>query len=283
MQQIWDRRHVISRLPRIVVVLLVVIGLVALLRLSGVLDRHFIYFPSAELLSTPADRGLEYEDVTLTTADGVKLHGWFVPGRSADTIVWFHGNGGNISHRVDSIAEIHHHIGPSIFIFDYRGYGKSEGSPSEEGTYVDAEAAIDYVVSRPDVDPGRLVYLGRSLGAAVAAEMALRRPPSRLILESGFTSIRAMARHAYPFLPGIELLISTRYDTLDKIGRVHVPVLITHGDSDQTVPFDMARELHEAANEPKRMYVVPGGTHNDSHVIGGDEYYEAIADFLGSR
>jgi len=250
---------------------------------SNVIDRYFIYFPSREITTTPADVGLDYDDVTFETDDGVTLHGWFVAGTTQTTVVWFHGNAGNISNRVPNILALHESIGVNILIFDYRGYGRSEGTPSEQGTYQDAEAAIRYVRSRSDVDSDQLIYFGRSLGCAVAAEMALSAPPWALVLESGFTSVKAMARRAYPFAPGIELLVRAKYDAVDKVGRVDVPVMVLHGTDDDIVPFEMGEQLFEVAqHQSKRFYAIDGAGHNDTYEVGGAHYFGAIASFVAS-
>ena len=261
-----------------VLLLVVVLGVAA--RCTSLVDRLFTYFPESDVYQDPGDRGLDYEDATFTTADGVRLHGWFVPGQGEITWVWFHGNAGNISHRVDNLAELHRRLGVNIFIFDYRGYGRSEGRVSEEGTYLDAEAALAYVRSRQDVDHSRLVLFGRSLGCAVAAETALRTQVYAVILESGFTSIHAMARRHYAYLPGIGSLVQTKYDCLAKIKNVHSPVMVLHGDNDDIAHHEMGRELFEAANPPKRFYTIKGAGHNDTYVVGGPAYYDALSGFL---
>jgi hypothetical protein len=246
-----------------------------------VIERSFIYFPERELIGDPADFGLPFDDVSFTAGDGVRLHGWFAPGESGVTWLWCHGNAGNISHRLENLRLLHDELGVSVFIFDYRGYGRSEGSPSEEGTYRDAEAALAHVLSRPDVDPERIVYFGRSLGAAVAVELATRRPPFALILESPLPSIAELARHHYPFLP-VGGLLRTKYDSLSKIGRVRVPLLVLHGDQDEVIPFEAGRKLFEAANEPKRFYAIRGAGHNDTYIVGGREYFRALREFVES-
>ncbi len=250
-----------------ILVVYLVIALAA--RFTGLIDRYFIFFPDRDVAQDPGDRGLAFEDVYFEAPDGVTLHGWFVPGRTEATMLWLHGNGGNIGHRVDNIAELHARLGVGLFIFDYRGYGRSEGSPTEEGTYLDAEAALGYLAAREDVDRRRVALFGRSLGCAVAAELAARHDVSAVVLESPFTSIQAMAKRAYPFLPGIGALVSTRYDTLAKVREVHAPLMVMHGDRDETAPFDMGEEVFEAANPPKRFYRIEGAGHNDTYVVGG--------------
>ena len=274
------RQYAAVLLRRAALVLTAAVVAGALLRCSHVVDRSFIYFPSREIEATPGDVGLEFEDVRFQASDGVALHGWFVAGRGDATLVWFHGNGGNIGHRVGNIRELVERLQISIFIFDYRGYGRSEGSTYEEGTYLDAESAITYVRSRGDVDPEKTIYFGRSLGCAVAAEMAIKYPPRALICESGFTSVRAMTKSVYPFLPGLQLLVTTKYDTLSKIAWVDVPVMVLHGDRDEIVPFSMSRELFDAAKGPKRFYTIEGAGHNDTYYVGGPDYFEALREFV---
>ena len=266
-----------ARVLAVAVVLYVSVGLLA--NYTNVINQ-FIYFPESIIYQDPSDFGLEFEDVYLATSDGVRIHGWFVPGPGGTTLLWFHGNGGNISHRVDNIAGLNRRLGVSILIIDYRGYGLSEGSPDEQGTYLDAEAALAHALSRPDVDPERVVLFGRSLGCAVAAEMALRHDVYAVVLESPFTSISSMASRAYPFLPGLGLLTGDMYDTLDKAARIDVPVMVLHGDSDEIVPFEMGREVFEAAPEPKRFYAIQGAGHNDTYAVGGSPYLDALGSFL---
>ena len=258
------------------------VTIVLVARHTVLLDRYFIFFPDRELVQDPGDRGLDFEDIRFTTSDGVTLHGWYIPGRGGTTMLWFHGNAGNISHRVDNIEGLHERLGVAVFIFDYRGYGLSEGAPTEQGTYLDAEAALAYLRSREDVDPQKLALFGRSLGCAVAAELAIRHDVYAVVLESPFTSIPAMAKRAYPFLPGVGSLVRTRYDTLAKVRDVRVPIMVVHGDQDEIAPFDMGQEVFEAARPPKRFYAVEGAGHNDTYEVGGALYYDALGEFLES-
>ena len=252
-------------------------------RQTNLLDRQFIFFPEREMAGAPGAVGLEYEDVFFSTSDGVKLHGWFVPGESDTTLMWLHGNAGNISDRIDNLLMVHRRLGVNVFIFDYRGYGRSEGTASEKGTYLDAEAALEYLRSRSDVDlDNGLVLFGRSLGCAVAVELAIRHNFHGIILESPFTSVRAMVKRVYPYLPvGLLMtLVQTRYDSLSKMKDVHSPVMVLHGDRDDTVPLDIGRKLFDAANDPKRFYVIQGASHNDTYLVGGEAYFEALKDFI---
>ena len=256
---------------------------VTFLVLWSQLEKRFVFFPVAELLYTPNDAGLEYEDVRIQTSDGLTLQGWFIPGRadagSNVTWLWFHGNGGNNGHRVDELARAHQRTGANIFIFDYRGYGESEGKPSEKGTYLDSRAALKYLLSRPDVDQDRIVYQGHSLGAAVAVELSLTRPPMAMVLVSPFASVRDMARLALPFPPA-GWLVRNHYDTISRIQKLNVPVLVLHGDQDDIVPISQARKLYEAANQPKRFQVLAGADHNDTYLAAAEQYWGAIESFL---
>ena len=247
----------------------------------GVLDRYFIFFPEREVAETPADRGLAFEDVSFTASDGTRLHGWYVPGTSAVTWLWFHGNAGNIADRLDALAALHRNLGVNILIFDYRGYGKSEGRPSERGMYLDGEAALAYLRSRPDVDAAKVVLYGRSLGCAVALETARRHGAYALVLESPFTSIRGMARRTFPVLPAW-LLVKSRFDSLSKIHGIAAPVLVVHPEQDEVVPIAMGREVYEAAGGPKRFFVAEGAMHNDQHLADSDPYFGALREFLAS-
>jgi hypothetical protein len=242
-------------------------------------EHSFIYFPSRELIATPRNVGLEFEEVRF--GPGSRLHGWFVPGAGPLTVLWFHGNGGNISHRVEWLASVRSALAANVFIFDYQGYGQSGGQPSEDNTYEDARAARAYLQARRDVDQRRIVYYGKSLGGPVAVQLATESPPYRLLLQSAFTSIADMARLHYPLLP-VGRFLRTRYDSLEKIGRIQAPALVVHGEADETVPPQHARLLFEAAAEPKRLLLVEGAGHNDLVTIGGVRYLEVMREFCGT-
>jgi fermentation-respiration switch protein FrsA (DUF1100 family) len=269
----------LGRLVRRVTAAGLVLAVFVIALRSGMIERYFIYFPARGLEGDPSHWGLAFEDVFLTTSDRVQLHGWFVPGRQDVTWLWLHGNAGNISHRLENLRLLHDELGINVFILDYRGYGRSEGTPSERGTYLDAEAAVAYLRSRPDVAHDRIIYFGRSLGAAVAVELATRHRPLALILESPFPSVPFMARRTYPFLP-VWPLLRTRYDSLTKIGNVQVPLLVLHGDRDSIVPIEAGKKLFDAAREPKQFYTIRGADHNDTYVVGGRDYFAALARFL---
>ena len=242
-------------------------------------ETRFIYFPSRAHEATPAGLGLPSEEVLFTAEDGVRLHGWFLPVRGARwTVLLSHGNAGNISHRLDRTLFLQTRLGASVLLYDYRGYGRSEGSPDEPGTYRDARAAYRYLVEQRRVPPERLVLFGESLGSAVSLDLALAHPAAALILEAPFTSVPAMARTTifFPLAP----FVRTRYDNLEKVGRLRMPLLVLQGDHDEVVPFAQGRRLFEAAPGPKRFFAIPGAGHNDTFLVGGDAYWQAIADFL---
>jgi fermentation-respiration switch protein FrsA (DUF1100 family) len=247
------------------------------------LEKYLIYIPERVIEMTPRDEGIAYEDVWFPASDGLTLHGWLIPATDPrHTVLWFHGNAGNISHRVDNIKHLHRLLRVNIFIFDYRGYGRSAGGLSglsEEAIYRDADGALAYLRGRADLAGTRSVYFGRSLGAAIAVEAARRHPPAGLILETPFTNIKDMARVALPFLP-VGGLLKTKYDSLSKIREIRVPLLILHGDRDEVIPSEQGRRLFEAANEPKAFYPIHGARHNDTYIVGGQPYFDAWARFL---
>ena len=244
------------------------------------LENRLIFHPSTEILRTPRDVGLEYQDIYFTTADNVRLNGWFIPHPQASvTMIWFHGNAGNIADRVDNIKLLHDKTRIGIFIFDYRGYGRSPGSSSETTTYLDGEAAMNFVRSQLRVESKNLVIFGRSLGAAVAAEMASRHDSRAVVLESPFVSIREMAKVILPAVP-IGPLLSAKFDVIDKVGKITVPLLVLHGDQDEIIPFEHGKKVFAAAREPKQFYPITGAGHNNTFIAGGNPYYERLRSFI---
>ena len=250
------------------------------------IEKGLIFHPDKGNDSiTPDAYGIEYDDVTFRTEDGLNLHGWFVPGKKSSpdedlhTLLWFHGNTGNINHRLGNIKMLHERVPVNVFIIDYRQYGRSEGKISEKGTYIDAGAALAHLHSRKEINQEKIIFFGRSLGSAVAVELALKEKCRALILETPFTSILEMGKKLYPFLP-VSLLLKTKYDSLSKIRNIKVPILIMHGDKDDLVPFEHGKRLYDMANEPKEFYTIPGAGHNDTHIVGGDEYFDVIRNFV---
>ena len=241
------------------------------------LEASFIYFPIREYAAVPEDFGLKAEKLTVESAGGVKLAGWWIHGDGRRALLFFHGNAGNVSHRLERSKMLVEALGLDIFLVDYRGYGASTGRPSEEGLYADAEVIFQAAIAR-GFRPEQIVLFGESLGCAVAVEMAAKHPCRAAILETPFLSIAAMARRYYPFIP--PFLIRTRYDNAAKIGKVTIPKLIAAAERDDVVPPDHARRLFELAAPPKDLYVIPGATHNDTYIAGGREYLEVLRKFL---
>jgi fermentation-respiration switch protein FrsA (DUF1100 family) len=255
--------------------------LAALVLLNGfmfLLQPGMVFYPFPRLEATPEDWGLDYRDLTITARDGLDLHGWFIPHPgSRRVLLFFHGNAGNISHRGDSIR-IFHRLGLSVLIIDYRGYGRSEGSPSEQGLYRDARAAWRWLTGEGGYAPEDIVVFGRSLGAAVAARLAAETDPAGLILESGFSSARDAARSIFPL---ISWLVIRRYDfdAARALASVRSPVLVLHSPDDEIIPYGLGRRLYEAAGEPKRFVDLRGG-HNDGFLLSHPGYERALGEFL---
>lgn len=228
----------------------------------------------------PGALGLPYEDVRFDTEDGEQLHGWWVSAaQPRGTLLFFHGNAGNIGHRLDSIR-IFIDLGFNVFIFDYRGYGLSSGRPSEPGLYRDAQAAWDWLTREKGIDGKTIVLFGRSLGGAIAANLAARTAAAGLIVESSFTSVPDLGAELYPFMP-VRLLSRFRYDTREKIGHADMPVLVVHSRSDEIIPIHHGQALYAAAKAPKQFLEIQGG-HNDGYFISGDSYRQGLEDFLES-
>ena len=242
--------------------------------------NSFLYFPERRILRWPAEVGLTAREVTIETDDGERLHGWFVASeaRSRGHVLFLHGNGGNIADRLDHASSLSR-AGFDVLLFDYRGYGHSSGRPSEEGTYRDARAAREALLRQDEVEPSRVVYVGESLGGAVALALALDAPPLGVVLQSAFTSVREMAREHYPYLPAA--LVPDAYPSLSRVEKLRSPLLVLHGERDEVVPVSHGRALFEAAREPKSLRIFPGLGHNDLLERAADDYAEAIVSWLG--
>ncbi|UCG14785.1 MAG: alpha/beta hydrolase [Deltaproteobacteria bacterium] len=238
-----------------------------------------VFFPDKTLAQTPDDVRLLFEDIWFVSSDGVRLHGWLIPARPKRYLLLFcHGNAGNISHRLDNINKLHQ-IGVSVLIFDYRGYGRSQGRISEKGFYLDSEAAHQVASEWAEQYQAKLVIFGRSLGGIAAVHVAAMKGCDGLILESTFSNMGAMARAHY-FLPFVESLLEHRLNAVGEIGRVGAPILFFHGDRDNIVPIRLGRDLYEAAPQPKELVILPGAGHNDTYLVAGQPYFDKIKAFL---
>jgi len=275
----------VRRLKRLAMTL--AIGVVAVLLLIAAAIRYFenslIYFPPRFPQGfIPAHAfPLPVEDVWLTTRDNIRLNAWYLPSPgSGKALLWFHGNAENIGHGLGQ-AIFYSRLGVNVLALDYRGYGRSEGSPNETGVYRDADAAYDYLVQVRHIQPKNIIVFGHSLGGAVAIDLASRRECGGLIVQSSFTSVRDMARRTFR-IPLFEYIPKSRFDSLAKIQQVQAPILIVHGTRDETVPFSMGQRLFTAAPEPKFFFPVEGAGHNDVMEIGGDQLLQRFQSFLNS-
>ena len=263
---------------------LLIAGIVALTFWSMIImifEEKFVFFPSgySEDFYRSAAVGLDPADHWFKAEDGTRLHAWFVEAKNpVGILLCFHGNAGNLAHRSEKIRRLRN-VGFSAFIIDYRGYGRSEGSPTEEGAYQDARAAYDYLVSLPGIDSSSIIIVhGTSLGGAIAVDLAVNRPVRAMILESTFSSAADVASIAYPFLPA-RFLMKTRLDSESKLPSIQIPLLFIHGSDDSIIPIHLGRKLFEAASEPKEFHVISGADHNDVFMVGGDRYTALLHDF----
>lgn len=239
---------------------------------------HLPQVPGREIIATPAELGLTWRDIEIISEDGLRLHGWHLPGpHGAPTLLFFHGNAGNISHRLNSLR-IFHQLGLEVVIFDYRGYGRSEGRPSEAGLHRDARAAADWLHDTLGADPARTIYFGRSLGGALAASAARHRPPAALILESTLLSAREAAADLYPMYPA-RLLARLQYATADYLREVPRPALIIHSPDDEIIPFRHGENLARIAGQHGELLPIRGD-HNTGFLVSGTVYTNGLRDFI---
>jgi uncharacterized protein len=242
------------------------------------LENSLLYFPAKYPDGDWNPPGLVFEDAWFQAADATRLHGWFVPCDHPRAVALFaHGNGGNITHRADLLLQLHR-LGVAVLAFDYRGYGRSSGSPTEAGVLADARAARAWLAQRSGIPESEIVLMGESLGGAVAVQLAAEAPARGLVLENTFTSAPDVAAVHYAWLP-VKQLMRTRFDSAALIGKYHGPLLQVHGDADTIVPFALGRKLFDAANEPKQFVVIPGGDHNDPRT---PRFFQALDQFIAN-
>lgn len=240
------------------------------------LESKSVFYPSKDIDHTPEEAGLPYEEVVIEAGND-KIHGWFVARPAhARTVLFFHGNGGNIGDRLDKMF-LFDRLGLNVLIIDYSGYGKSTGRPTEQGMYREAEAAYKFLTERKQIRPASIIVYGESLGGAPAVDLAAKHDVGGLILDSTFSSARDMAKHIYPFVPGF--LVRTKLDSQSKIGRVNAPKLFFHSRTDRTVPFELAQKLYRAAGGKKKFVEIQGG-HNDGYVHSQGIFFEEIRNFV---
>ena len=248
-------------------------------RKANILDQLFVYHPHPWIEQDWARvSGLPLEEVWFQAEDGTRLFGWYVQFSAASPVLlWCHGNAGNLIHRLENLGELYR-LGLSVFIFDYRGYGRSSGKPSEEGLYQDALAAYGYLTETRGVKPERLVLFGRSLGAAIAAELASHTQPGALIIESAFTSAPNMAAQLYPWLP-VRWMSRYRYDTQSSLEAITCPLLVIHSREDDLIPYAQGEQLFAHARAPKQFLELHGG-HGDGFLVSREIYVRGVGDFL---
>jgi len=267
----------------VMVILRLAFALFMAVGVTLIFEDSFIYFPTPYPQgdwSAPKRMGVVVEDAEMRTKDGVKIHGWYFPTQDAQTtVLFFHGNAGNLSDRFHWMTKLAE-IPAKVLIIDYRGYGKSEGSPSEEGLYLDAEAAWDWLVEEKGTRPEDIVIYGNSLGGGPAAELALRKSPKALVMMSTFTSAKDMAAKMFSILP-VRGFVRTNFASVDKVPRIKSPKLFIHGELDDLVPFHMGVKLHEVALEPKTWLPLPRAGHNDITSLHGNRIVDEIREFLG--
>jgi fermentation-respiration switch protein FrsA (DUF1100 family) len=268
---------------RVGIILLVVAALLLVpVGLLWAFQRRLIYLPAPRTVPPAASVLPGAEEVSFPTSDGLRLGGWFLPGagpgRPGPAVLVCNGNGGNRSLRAPLAAALSR-MGLAVLLFDYRGYGANPGHPTEAGLAADAGAALAYLAGRPEVDPGRRVYLGESLGAAVALRLAVERPPAALVLRSPFASLAEVGRLHYPLVP-VSLLLRDRYDSAAIAGRLTAPLLVVAGGRDRIVPASHSRRLFAAAPQPKRMVVLDGADHNDHELHAGPRLLAELQAFL---
>jgi len=239
-----------------------------------------IHIPYGQFVAVPSEYGMGYEDVWVETNDGARLHGWHIPHPdSRFTVLYLHGNAGNISYLMDTY-QVLHELGVSILTYDYRSYGQSAGALSEPAMYDDAERMFDYLVDHRNIRPEEIIVVGRSLGTAIASWVSATRSPAGLIMESAFTSMAELAGVHYPWLP-TSMLLRWNYDSLSRIEKVRCPVLFFHSREDSLTPFSLGQTLFEATRSKKEFIEIHGG-HNAGYVESRQIYVDGLRNFINS-
>lgn len=262
------------------ILFIIVILFICFLSYVRYLERHSIFYPSKNLENVPSDLGMLYEDIYFQTQDGVKLNAWFIAGDpGGKTVLFIHGNAGNIGDRMNKIG-IFHALGVNVFIVDYRGYGKSEGEPSEQGVYLDMLATYDYLIDEKNIAAQDIVVYGVSLGGAFAVDLATKREVAALIVDASFSSGLDMARRMFPYVPSF--LIKTQLNSAQKVKTLTMPKLFLHSRADEIVPFDLGKKLFDMAAQPKQLVELLGG-HNDAHEVDRDKFISTLNSFLNAK
>jgi len=277
MVALHEGRHKGLPLQYMKIILSIAAALIILFLFIRFLEYRSLYFPLKKIEATPAELGLAYEDIAVAARDGIEISGWFVPAvKPRATLLFCHGNGGNISHRLEKI-KMFNFLNLNVLIFDYRGYGRSKGRPSESGLYLDADAVYEYLVNRKNITAGKIIAYGESLGGSVAVDLAGRREMGGVIIEEGFTSVRDMGKTVLPWIPAA--VYGSEFDSLRKIKNVTSPILVIHSIDDEIVPFEQGRRLFDEAPEPKEFVRLQGG-HNNAFLISDELFMGKIDSFV---
>lgn len=261
------------------IIIVALIFLSSLIIYFGFYEKWGIYYPSKSITYTPKDIGLHYQDVFFKTSDDVVLNAWFIPAENRLTVLFLHGNAGNLSNRVE-IINLLNNLKVNVFIVDWRGYGKSKGTPHEQGLYQDALGAYNYLVKEKNIRPDSIVVYGKSLGAVVAVDLASKVEVKGLIFDSGFTCARDLVRRFYPYFPA-QYFLKVKYDSLAKISKISCPKLIIHSEDDEIIPFKLGKRIFEAATLPKQFMQLKGG-HNEAIFFDVDKFSSQLEAFLKS-
>lgn len=263
----------------LLVVAVILVAFVLVLAVLVLRQDRLVFFPTRALASGPEAFALRAEELSVRTEDGLRLHGWWIKGNGRWALLYFHGNAGNVADRLARAKILNERFGLDILLVDYRGYGRSEGSPSEDGLARDGRAVYQEALRR-GFGADRILLFGESLGSGVAIPLAIERPCAGLIVETPFLSIRALAREHYPFVPSF--LVSIRFDNAARIAAVTVPTLVILAERDEVAPPAHGRRLFDLARSKKTLVVIPGARHNDTYAVGGELYWQAWADFLAA-
>ncbi|MBI3589861.1 MAG: alpha/beta hydrolase [Candidatus Melainabacteria bacterium] len=244
------------------------------------IHSSLIFYPTKEFYSSPADEGIIHEEVFIDTEDNEKLHGYFFPAKNktTKTVIYLHGNAQNVSTWYTAPVEIQKHISVNFLLVDYKGYGKSTGKPTIEGVIKDACAMYKYLIQKGFKSNDISLY-GRSIGGAIALELGAREKVKSIVVQSSFTSLRDIAKEIYPIVPG-SLVRDDFWDSKELIKKINCPVLISHGDKDEIVAVSHSYKLFELANEPKKLIILKGATHNDISSYLNKEYFEALKELF---
>jgi len=272
------RKQVLSFLITLVVAYALVLLLIR------IFESHFIFFPNTpgRLSGNWRPLGLPVQDVSLRASDGTKLHAWWISGNDAKfTFLAFHGNAANIANRADTYKFLQS-MPANVLAVEYRGYGHSEGKPSEAGLYFDAEAGYDYVVNAKGIAPRQIVSFGQSLGTAVAAHLAAKREVGGVLLEAPFPSAAAVARRIFWFLPGLSLTVASQFDLRERLRAIKAPLMIVHCSEDPVIAFEFGEAVFSGAHEPKHFLKIEGYCHEEASSIAPERYRAALTEFLDS-